>query len=47
MENKRGIEYINKKVSEAEKETDWVWWLLIVTSVITMVVALKEMLWAM
>ncbi|GAI74139.1 unnamed protein product [marine sediment metagenome] len=42
MENKRGIEYINKKVSEAEKETDWVWWLLIITTVITTVLALDK-----
>ncbi|GAI85329.1 unnamed protein product [marine sediment metagenome] len=44
MKNKEGIEYLNKEILKRGKGTDWAWWLLIVTSVITMVVALKEML---
>jgi len=44
MESKEEIEYFNKKILKVEKGTDWAWWLLIATSVITMVVALKEIL---
>ena len=42
MENERGIEYLNRKISEVEKGTDWAWWLLITTTVITMIVALDK-----
>jgi len=48
MESKeKEIEYLNKKILKVERGTDWAWWLLIITVVITMVVALKEILWAM
>jgi len=39
-----GVEYLNKKINKVERGTDWAWWLLIITTVITMVVALDKIL---
>jgi len=44
MKNEEEIKYLNKEILEREKGTDWAWWLLIITTVITMVVALKGIL---
>jgi len=47
MKNEERTGCLNKKMIKVGRGTDWAWWVLIITVVITMVVALKEMLWAM
>lgn len=44
MKNEKEIEYLEKKIERVEKGIDWVWWSLIVTVTVTVLVVLKRIL---
>ena len=44
MERGEEVKKLEEEIMEVEEGTDWAWWLLIVTSVIAMIVALYKML---
>ena len=44
MGNEERIEYLNKKILKVRRETDWAWWILIATVIVTFIVALDKIL---